>query len=163
MIIATLKDYNYGQYQSLEKFKDCFTVGAGVEGGLAKDHTFYVIFLATFPKLNQSQALKSNKRTTSYLDLRLRPIFGKALLSKISVSYIMSAKILDAYEEQEAIEIVKHHVSIFYLKAVRKLACLMKCLYLTKYSYPGESQLLARQVDSLNIISTYESLDAFCL
>ena len=30
MIIATLKDYNYGQYQSLEKFKDCFTVWGGV-------------------------------------------------------------------------------------------------------------------------------------
>ena len=29
MIIATLKDYNYGQYKSLEKFQDCFTVGGG--------------------------------------------------------------------------------------------------------------------------------------
>ena len=41
----------------------------------------------------------------------------------------MSAKTLDAYDEQEAIEIAKHHVSIFYLEAVRKLAGLMECLY----------------------------------
>ena len=32
----------------------------------------------------------------------------------------MSAKTLDAYDEQEAIEIAKHHVSNFYLSIERK-------------------------------------------
>ena len=36
MTNATLKDYNYGQYESLEKFQDCFNVGGGVRGGFGK-------------------------------------------------------------------------------------------------------------------------------
>ena len=46
MIIATLNDYNFGQYLSLEKFKDCFTVGGGPRLG-KNSHIFPFFFWET--------------------------------------------------------------------------------------------------------------------
>ena len=77
----------------------------------------------------------------------------------------MSAKTLDAYEEQEAIEIVEHHVSIFYLKAVQKLACLMECLYSEDQIQLSRRKLAVGTSGCLPnyYFNIYESQDAFCL
>ena len=47
---------------SKKKIRSHFLFGkkdqTGVKGGLAKDHTFYLIFLATFPYLNKKSFVK---------------------------------------------------------------------------------------------------------
>ena len=54
MIIPTLKDYNYGQYQSLEKFQDCFTVPSETPPPPVwqKTKLFPFFFPAPFPKMD---------------------------------------------------------------------------------------------------------------